>query len=241
MPETKKSLVTKLSEIMASVERIPKNGTNKFHGYKYATEADVSDHCRELMAERHVIMTADVEEQTQLIIGAEGKQHDICRLHIRYTFYDGDSHDVITFRMVSDGQDNQDKGPYKAITGGVKYALMKTFLIPTGDDPERDNPQDGQTTSSQTSSTATSNAPTEKQRKAIYAKAKANDVSDDNIPGLLGAMIGRKIESSKELTKTDAHKILDIMGDQVEMSKYWPPKQTTQDEPPDYSDADIPF
>lgn len=235
MPEAKKSLVTKLSEIMASVESIPKNGRNQHFGYDYATEADVSKHCRVLMAERNIIMTADVVETTQF--------DGICRLHIKFTFLDGDTHDVVSFTQVADGQDKQDKGPYKALTGGVKYALMKTFLIPTGieSNPEADNPQDGQPPSSPSGSTTTSIAPTDKQRKAIYAKAKANDVSDDNIPGLLGAMLGRKIESSKELTKTDAHKILDIMGDQAEMSKYWPPKQTTQDEPPDYSDADIPF
>ncbi len=31
-----------------------------------------------------------------------------------------------------------DKGIYKAMTGGLKYALLSLFLIPTTDDPERD-------------------------------------------------------------------------------------------------------
>ena len=119
---------------MESVERIPKNGHNTFHNYRYATEADVSDHCRKLMAEHHILMTIDVETIEQL--------DDICRMRIRYTFHDGDSEAIISFALVSDGQDKQDKGPYKAITGGVKYALMKTFLIPTGDDPEKDTEKD---------------------------------------------------------------------------------------------------
>jgi hypothetical protein len=37
---------------------------------------------------------------------------------------------------VGTGEDNSDKGTYKGITGGLKYILMKTFLIYTGDDPE---------------------------------------------------------------------------------------------------------
>src|SRR5699024_6730814 len=36
------------------------------------------------------------------------------------------------------GQDAGDKAVYKAITGATKYALMKVFMIPTGDDPEQD-------------------------------------------------------------------------------------------------------
>ena len=38
------------------------------------------------------------------------------------------------------GEIDQDggKGLCKVMTGALKYALMKTFLIPTGDDPERD-------------------------------------------------------------------------------------------------------
>jgi hypothetical protein len=44
--------------------------------------------------------------------------------------------------MIGEGQDAGDKGPYKAMTGAQKYALMKTFMIPTGDDPEADEDVD---------------------------------------------------------------------------------------------------
>lgn len=37
------------------------------------------------------------------------------------------------------GIDNQDKGPGKAISYAVKYALLKSFGLETGDDPENDN------------------------------------------------------------------------------------------------------
>jgi hypothetical protein len=41
--------------------------------------------------------------------------------------------DVATFGY---GVDNQDKGPGKAISYGVKYALLKVLGLETGDDPE---------------------------------------------------------------------------------------------------------
>lgn len=40
------------------------------------------------------------------------------------------------------GDDAGDKGIYKALTGAVKYALMKQFLVSTGDDPEGDTSTD---------------------------------------------------------------------------------------------------
>ncbi|UCF13209.1 MAG: ERF family protein [Thermoplasmatales archaeon] len=36
------------------------------------------------------------------------------------------------------GLDSQDKGPGKAVSYAVKYALLKTFSLETGDDPEND-------------------------------------------------------------------------------------------------------
>ena len=44
-----------------------------------------------------------------------------------------------SFDLLGDGSDPDDKGVYKAIAGAQKYALMKTFLVETGDDPERDD------------------------------------------------------------------------------------------------------
>ena len=36
------------------------------------------------------------------------------------------------------GIDNGEKGPGKAVSYAVKYALLKTFCLETGDDPDRD-------------------------------------------------------------------------------------------------------
>lgn len=131
----KKSLVQKLVNIMGKVDRIPKRGRNDYHKYDYVTEADIAEHVRKFMVEEGVLMFMDVLEATQV-------RDDIVRLRVRYTFVDADSSDQLTFIMYSDGQDKNDKGVYKAMTGGEKYALMKTLLIPTGDDPERDDESD---------------------------------------------------------------------------------------------------
>jgi hypothetical protein len=63
----------------------------------------------------------------------------VTRLWLNVKFVDGDSGEILESTWPGEGQDNADKGCYKAITGAEKYALMKTFLIPTGDDPENEN------------------------------------------------------------------------------------------------------
>ncbi len=55
-----------------------------------------------------------------------------------YEFIDGDSDEVLSVPSYGEGRDRGDKAPYKALTGALKYALIQTFLIATGDDPEQE-------------------------------------------------------------------------------------------------------
>jgi len=125
---------------MGGVERIPKNGYNDFHRYAYATEADVSDYIRKLLFEHNIFMLSSIEETINRdITTRSNKNETIVRVKIKVTFLCGETGESLSFYTWGDGQDAGDKGIYKAITGAVKYALMKNFLIPTGDDPENDN------------------------------------------------------------------------------------------------------
>lgn len=138
-----RSLVKKLSKVMQEVKYIQKKGFNSFHKYKYATEADVAEKVREVLAEQNVIMIPNmtshsIREHTT----SKGNREYIATVNMEFKFIDGDSGEEITFHMVGEGQDAGDKATYKAITGAQKYALMKAFMIPTGDDPEADESVD---------------------------------------------------------------------------------------------------
>ena len=139
MSEERK-LVSKLAEVMKRVRYIQKTGVNDFHRYKYATEADVNEHVREVLAELNVVMIPNVvSHSVREHINAKGKTEYIVTVGVDFTFFDGETGETITFRTYGEGQDAGDKGTYKAVTGAQKYALMKAFMIPTGDDPEGDN------------------------------------------------------------------------------------------------------
>lgn len=125
-------IARKLAAIMGEVQRVAKNGRNDFHKYDYVTEADLVEEIRGHMAARGVAFFPTVKSLTQ-----EG---DITRVEMEFSFIDGEDDSRLTTTFWGVGQDKGDKGAYKAYTGAVKYALMKTFLVPTGDadDPEYD-------------------------------------------------------------------------------------------------------
>lgn len=142
MAEERK-LVKKLAEVMDRVKYIQKKGFNKFHNYSYATEADVNESIREELSKRHIIMIPDVKSCSHREHTNRRQQIEyITTVEMEFTFIDGETGEKITFSSYGEGQDAGDKGVYKAITGAQKYALMKAFMIPTGDDPEGDNGTD---------------------------------------------------------------------------------------------------
>ena len=133
-------LVRKLAEVMKEVKYIQKTGYNSFNNYKYATEADVNEKIREVLAERNVIMIPSVKNHSvREHVNRKGHTEYIVTVEVEFTFMDGETGETIVFTTFGEGQDAGDKGTYKAITGAQKYALMKAFMIPTGDDPEGDS------------------------------------------------------------------------------------------------------
>lgn len=161
----KKSLVKKLAEVMGEVDRVPKSGRNEFHRYDYATEADIVAAVRTGMAERSVMLIPSItkiewsERQTKNGIAK------IATITVHFTFLDGDSAEKVEFDGMGQGEDASDKAIYKAMTGAEKYALLKTFLIPTGDDPEDDSGPAGKRSAPRDNSRREASAPVQ-QRSA---------------------------------------------------------------------------
>jgi len=60
----------------------------------------------------------------------------IARIVMNYSFVDASSGEELTVTVAGEGADTGDKAPYKAMTGALKYALLQSFLLASGDDPE---------------------------------------------------------------------------------------------------------
>lgn len=124
---------------MKEVGYVQKAGHNDFQNYKYATEADAIKAIRPAMLNHGLCMIPSVESVSQ----DEWGNTNVIML---YRIFDEEGN-FLSFRAAGSGNDKNskgvgDKGIYKALTGASKYALLKTFLMETGDDPEVPNEQD---------------------------------------------------------------------------------------------------
>jgi hypothetical protein len=138
------SLVAKLARIMKSVDRIQKRGHNDLNDYDYVRDEDVLDALRDKMARASIIVTPEVIESRRypVILHLRGGDVDsfVTEQRVRFTFFDGDNIGRSLVVVVEGaGEDACDKGAYKALTGALKQCLLKTFLMPTGNDPEKDS------------------------------------------------------------------------------------------------------
>lgn len=133
-------LASKLAEVMGAVGVVIKHGRNDFHNYDYATEADVVATVRVELAKRQIVLLPEILSHQIVPIGGKGEM--LTTLEMRFTFIDGDTSEELSRLWLGAGSDKGDKGAYKAMTGGEKYFLLKTFLIPTGDDPEKTDQAD---------------------------------------------------------------------------------------------------
>lgn len=129
-----RTLLIKLANVTKSLDSIPKNGDNK--DYKYVMESDVVMVIRTKLTENNLVMIPSVVESSNREVEIDGRKSSIIKVVMSFTFYDTETGASITTYSQGEGEDVLDKGIYKAITGSQKYALLKTFLIPTYDDPE---------------------------------------------------------------------------------------------------------
>lgn len=138
-----KNLAKKMISIMDDVSYIQKAGYNKFQNYRYAKESDIAAAFANAMKKHNVFMFTSILNRECTAYQTEkqvktGEKTFLVTVKLQVTFVDAESGERFTVVFFGDGSDKGDKAVYKAITGAQKYALMKTFLCETGDDPERD-------------------------------------------------------------------------------------------------------
>lgn len=129
-----KQLALKICQIMAEIQRVPKSGRNETQKYDFASESDITDLLRPLMAKHHVciFVNMDAIEQTEFISknGAPGTN---TKASFTFTLIDADSGESQACQWTAEAMDYQDKGINKVSTAAMKYFLIRTFQISTGD------------------------------------------------------------------------------------------------------------
>ncbi len=132
------NLRQKLAEVRRRIGYVQKRGHNERSNYSYVTAADIAGSVGDILAELGVVVIPRLEEISYESAVGRGEATRMARVVMAYTFADVDSGEEIVAKVAGQGLDPGDKAPYKAMTGALKYALLQSFLLATGDDPEDD-------------------------------------------------------------------------------------------------------
>lgn len=130
-------IATKLVAATKLIDAVEKRGRNTQQNYGYVKATDVANEVRKALIEVGIAFTYSIlNERYWESLTKAGTTQFFCSLLIECTLTDSESGEFISFRCIGWGADSQDKAPYKAMTGALKYALRMNFLIPDESDPE---------------------------------------------------------------------------------------------------------
>ena len=149
-----KNIYARLAQLNGQIGMIRKTGVNAFHKYTYAKEADLVEEIRPMLSEYGIWLEQRLlgdpargfvahQRLAQYKSGADITVESLTAItkEFRFVWWNPESGELETTEwepFMGYGDDNGDKGYYKAETGAVKYFLMKTFMVATGNDPEAD-------------------------------------------------------------------------------------------------------
>lgn len=126
------SLHQKILNVMKAVEYLQKDDNVEFlkTKYKAISEEKVTSIVRKQFVEQGLIMYPFEQEIS--------KDGNITTTNTKYRLVNVDNpEESIVIASSGQGADSQDKGSGKAMTYSFKYALLRTFAIPTGEDPDK--------------------------------------------------------------------------------------------------------
>ena len=148
--DTALNIYQRMAAITADLNTVGKNlhvDTGKGKGYKAVSERDIIDNVKPLEAKygvysypasRTVLESERLESETNYN-GVTGKKTTFFeRVETVYRFVNIDNPDeYIETTTFAEGIDAQDKGSGKAMTYAFKYMWLRTFALPTGEDPDK--------------------------------------------------------------------------------------------------------
>lgn len=135
------NIYQKINEVMKNIEYLTKDdkvefGTTK---YKAISEEKVTTAVREQLVKQGIVISPIKQEsENKELIRTEKSVNMLTSVHVKYRIQNiDDVNDFIEVESNGTGVDTQDKGVGKAMTYAYKYMLLRTFAIPTGEDPDK--------------------------------------------------------------------------------------------------------
>lgn len=126
------NIYQKIAEVMKEVNYLQKDDHVQFKNtnYKAISEEKVTDQMHQMLV-KYGLVVFPIEQDWS-------RSGDITHVNVKYRIVNvDDPQDYIEVVSCGDGADTQDKGSGKAMTYAYKYMWLRTFAIPTGEDPDK--------------------------------------------------------------------------------------------------------
>lgn len=135
------NIYQKINEVMKNIEYLTKDDKVEFGSTKYKaiSEEKVTTAVRKQLVEQGiVIIPIEQESENKELIRTDKSVNMLTSVHTKYRIQNiDDINDYVIAESNGTGVDTQDKGVGKAMTYAYKYMLLRTFAIPTGEDPDK--------------------------------------------------------------------------------------------------------
>lgn len=132
MSEGRKNIYERISEVMKDIQYLAKDDRVEFGNTKYRaiSEEKVTSAVRESLIKQGIVIIP-VEQSHK-------REGTLSTVDTKYRIQSiDDKEDYVIAVSSGTGTDTQDKGVGKAMTYAYKYLLLRTFSIPTGEDPDK--------------------------------------------------------------------------------------------------------
>jgi hypothetical protein len=129
--DRRRNIAQRLNAVMAEVDYVQKQPKKEGLQYSYVSHDAVTKLVRPILQAHGIVYYP-----RDLHVQQSGNRTEAV-FTVRFENID-DRSDYIDVATFGYGVDSQDKGPGKAMSYGVKYALLKALGLETGDDPEKD-------------------------------------------------------------------------------------------------------
>lgn len=198
-------LYKKIHAVMNDVNYLQKDDKVSFGNtsYKAISEEKVTSTIRASLVKHGLVIIPVEQEHT--------KDGNLTTVNVKYQITDIETGESIIAVSSGTGVDTQDKGVGKAMTYAYKYLMLRTFAIPTGDDPDKVSSaeldakfkqqamkQDVKPVATESKSVDVPDCASDGQIKMLTAKAKDAGYSKDTKDKLfdnVGKFLGRKVTS----------------------------------------------
>ncbi|MCQ2485804.1 MAG: ERF family protein [Clostridia bacterium] len=138
MAETTPLIYKKIAEVMRDISAVSKDRKNQQQGFQFRGIDDVMNELHGSLAKCGVFVVPEVMEEYRTTGETRnGGTMFYTRLKINFGFYAEDGSHVNAV-VIGEAMDTGDKASNKALSIGLKYALLQVFCIPTEDEKDPD-------------------------------------------------------------------------------------------------------